>query len=300
MLLPSIIANPDKVLKTSLTPPATGSAFLELHSPAPSQSQTATLKITASVYGPRPLPSSAPFSPHGRVTAELKFAPFSTPHKRRGYVRDAVERDLSVQLQNALAKSIKTAAYPKSGIDVFVTVLDCEGGLEGSDDASVEIGLLNVLAGAITCCSTAIADAGIECFDLVSGGTAALVKVPELEGDSMRDMKDVESDTSVLVVDPSPTDGYTILSAAVVGYMAARDELTLVWSKGLISTSASYANEERKDDLDRLIDGAISTAVAVRLVQNAAVKERLLLGMAKAKATGKDKEADTGGDTIMT
>ncbi|KAL0638965.1 3'-5'-exoribonuclease [Maublancomyces gigas] len=273
-------------LKTSLTPPATGSAFLELPSPAP-YPNSSTLKITASVYGPRPLPSSAAFSPHARLTAELKFAPFSTPHKRRGYVRDAVERDLSVQLQNALVKSIKTGAYPKSGIDVFITVLDCEGGLDGDDDEGVEVGLMGVLAGAITCASAAVADAGIECVDLVSGGVAALVKRPQ-NSDAM----DTDGmNAPMLVLDPSPADGYQILSAAVVGYMAGREEVTLLWTKGSVGIL-----DGEEDELDLLMDGAIMTATAVRLVLNEAVKERMLLGLARSK--GKLKE-DGGGDVAM-
>ncbi|RPB12838.1 hypothetical protein P167DRAFT_553388 [Morchella conica CCBAS932] len=270
-------------LKTSLTPPATGSSFLELPSPAPAG--TPTLKLTASVYGPRPLPPSAPFSPHARLTAELKFAPFSTPHKRRGYVRDAVERDLSVQLQNALVKSIKTAAYPKSGIDIFITVLDCEGGLDGDDDDGVEVGLMNVLAGAITCASAAVADAGIECVDLVSGGVAALVRRAPAGGDAM----DVDLPAPVVVLDPSPADGGQVVSAAVVGYMAGRDEVTLLWTKGAMETA-----DQGGDELDLLMDGAITTATAVRLVLNEAVKERLLLGIARSRL-----KKEGGGDVLM-
>lgn len=194
-----------------------------------------------------------------------------------------------MQLQNALVKSIKTSAYPKSGIDVFITVLDCEGGLDGDDDGNVEVGLMGVLAGAITCASVAVADAGIECVDLVSGGVAALVKRPRGKGDEM----DVdESVAPMVVLDPSPEDGYTILSAAVVGYMAGRDEVTLLWTKGAVGIS----DGEGEDEFDLLINGAIMTATAVRLVLNEAVKERLLLGLARSK--GKLK-GDGGGDVVM-
>ncbi|KAL7267491.1 3'-5'-exoribonuclease [Rhizina undulata] len=297
-------------LKTSLTPPAKGSAFLELPSPSPTAIKPSTLKLTASVYGPRTLPPSSTFSPRARLTAELKFAPFSTPHKRRGYVRDAVERDLSVQLQNAIVKSIKTSLYPKSSIDVFVTVLDCEGGLEGETENGVEVGLMGVLAGAITCASAAIADAGIECVDLVSGGLAALVR-----SENSLDSMDVDSDSSAmgklkLVLDPSPADGYHTYSAAVVGYMAARDELTLIWSKGPIDTPVdrstltkpalqALGEKEEEDELDVLLDGAVTTATAVRLVLNEAVKERLLLGIAKMeKLKWRDNEVASDVDML--
>jgi len=273
-------------LKTSLTPPATGSAFLEL--PTPSSPSAPTLKLTASVYGPRPLPSSTAFSPNARLTAELKFSPFSTPGHRRGYIRDGMERDLSAQLTIALEKSVDVGKYPKSTIDVFVSVLDCEGGIGDvgdRKDGGVEVGLMGVVAGAISCASAAIADAGIECFDLVAGGVAGLIRerggvgheeegmdVGEGIGDVRHGQR--KSRGVALVLDPSPSDGYIILAAAAVGYMAARDELTLVWTKGSVGGEG-----DGTDEIERLIDGAITAATGVRLVINEAVKERLLLGL---------------------
>ncbi|RPA96838.1 hypothetical protein L873DRAFT_1810941 [Choiromyces venosus 120613-1] len=318
-------------LKTSLTPPATGSAFLEL--PTPQNSTTPTLKLTASVYGPRPLPPSTTFSPNARLTAELKFSPFSTPGRRRGYVRDGVERDLSAQLSIALAKSVDVGKYPKSGIDVFVSVLDCEGGLgdldsdagKGRDSGKgggVEVGLMSVLAGAISCASAAIADAGIECFDLVAGGVAGLVlekpkwrkgkkadagQEEEMDvaedGDSKPSGKKKSRRTLTLVLDPSPTDGYFIVAAAMVAYMAARDELTLIWTKGSIDPAGDGDGDDGVEEVERVIDGAITAATGVRLVINEAVKERLLLGLkemglVKGNAVVASGDADDG-DTVM-
>ncbi|KAI5805143.1 3' exoribonuclease family, domain 1-domain-containing protein [Geopyxis carbonaria] len=252
-------------LKTSLTPPATGSAFFELSAPS-------TLKLTASVYGPRPLPPSAAFSPNARITAELKFAPFSTSGARRGYVRDALERDLSAQLQTALAGSIKASVYPKSGIDVFVTVLDCEGDI---DVGAGGLGAMQALAGAVTCASAAVADAGIECVDLVSCGIAAR------RGNGV-------------VLDPSPLDAgdEDVGSAALVAYMAARDELTLVWTWG----------EAEVEAVEELVDAAVGVAGQIRSVLNGAVREKLEVTLERNKASekGKGKEAkEESGDTAM-
>lgn len=197
-----------------------------------------------------------------------------------------------MQLQNALVKSIQTGAYPKSGIDIFITVLDCEGGLDGDsdyDEGGVEVGLMGVLAGAITCASAAVADAGIECVDLVSGGVAALVKAPRRSG-AME--VDAGAQALMVVLDPSPGDGYRIMSAAVVGYMAGRDEVTLLWTKGAVGIA-----DGEEDELDILMNGAIMAATAVRMVLNEAVKERMLLALARSK--GKLK-GDGGGDVAMT
>lgn len=257
------------VLKTSLTPPASGSAFYELTPPS-------TLKLTTSVYGPRPLPPSAGFSPTARVTAELKFAPFSTRGERRGYVRDGLERELSLQLQIAISGMVRASAYPKSGIDVFVTVLDCEGRIEemiGVDAAEGEgerasLGAMQVLTGAITCASTAIADAGIECVDLVAAGMAALVEA--------KDGKDM------VVMDPSPLDGWQVRAAVLVGYMAARDEITLVWSRGEVGV----------EEFTGVMESAVEVATKVRGVVNDAVRERLV-ALLKARGKKEGKKAIT-------
>ncbi|KAF8425682.1 3' exoribonuclease family, domain 1-domain-containing protein [Tirmania nivea] len=284
-------------LKTSLTPPATGSSFLELPSP-PTHPNSSTLKLTCSVFGPRPLPHSASFSPRARLSCELKFAPFASPLKRRGYVRDHTERDLSMQLATALQRSILLEKYPKSGIDVFITVLDCEGeagavtgvsnfqaggskGGGGGGGGGVDVGLLGVLAGAITCASAAIADAGIECLDLVSGGVAALVRNGARGDDAMVQKNEEEL---VVVQDPSPEEHAPgdIFAACAVGYMAAREELTEIWMRGVVETSID-AEDNAEDDLDRMMGNAIMAATQTRRVLNEGVAERLLFAMNMAK-----------------
>lgn len=221
-----------------------------------------------------------------------------------------MERDLSAQLSIALEKSVDVGKYPKSAIDVFVSVLDCEGGLgDASDgkDGGVEVGLMGVVAGAISCASAAIADAGIECFDLVAGGVAGLIRErggvvkEDYAGEGMEVGEDIgdarhgekKNRGIALVLDPSPTDGYIILAAAAVGYMAARDELTLVWTKGSMGREG-----DGTDEVERLVDGAITAATSVRLVINEAVKERLLLGL-KEIGLIKGKAGGNDGDTIM-
>ena len=94
-------------LRTGVVPSASGSAYYEI----PPQGQdtkskllvpsSSSLKITCTVHGPRPLPRNAAFSSNLLLTTHVKFAPFAT-RQRRGYVRDASERDLGVHLETAL------------------------------------------------------------------------------------------------------------------------------------------------------------------------------------------------------
>ena len=63
------------------------------------------------------------------------------------------ERDLSGTVQAALQSAVQRHTFPKSNVDVYCLVLE-----SGGSDAAV----------AITAVSLALADAGIEMYDLVS------------------------------------------------------------------------------------------------------------------------------------
>ncbi|KAH7089010.1 exoribonuclease family protein [Paraphoma chrysanthemicola] len=248
-------------LQTSIVPSASGSAYLEIPSSSPPTTSTliaptSTLKITASVQGPKPLPRSAPFSPSLLLTTTVKFAPFAT-RQRRGYIRDTTERDLGVHLETALRGVIIGERWPKSGVEVVVTILEGDedgwwgdSGTEGNATGS-GWGLLNVLAGCITVASAAITDAGIDCVDVVTGGVAAITQ-----------NQDAQAQNSIArVLDPCPAEHKEIVSACAVAYLASRDEITEIWMKG-----------DCGQDPDALIEGAIHSAVGSLAV----VKEVLL------------------------
>ncbi|CAK3870307.1 Hypothetical predicted protein [Lecanosticta acicola] len=242
-------------LRTGVVPSASGSAYYEIQ-PQSSTSGDETflmpsasnLKVSCTVHGPRPLPRNAAFCPNLLLTTNVKFAPFAT-RQRRGYIRDATERDLSVHLETALRGVVIGERFPKSGCEVVITVLEgeehgwwgesqeCGGGNAGSG-----WGMMSVLAGCITVASAALADAGIDCVDLISGGVAALV------GDDV-------------VLDPSPPE-HNLRAACVIGYLQSRDEITEMWMKG-----------ESGSQTEALVDGAVRAAVLTRTVLAEAVKE---------------------------
>jgi exosome complex component MTR3 len=263
----SIALTSTTVLQTSIIPSASGSAYLEIPSTStPSTSTlvspTSTLKITASVQGPKPLPRSAPFSPSLLLTTTVKFAPFATRH-RRGYIRDSTERDLGVHLESALRGVIIGERWPKSGVEVVVTILEGdEDGWWGDSDTGASAsgsgwGLLNVLAGCITVASAAITDAGIDCVDVVTGGVAAITR--------NTDSKDLTR-----LLDPCPAEHKEIVAACAVAYLASRDEITEMWMKGDVGT-----------DPDALVEGATHAAVG-----SLAVVKEVLLEALQAKFQG--------------
>ncbi|KAJ5587083.1 uncharacterized protein N7459_002848 [Penicillium hispanicum] len=264
-------------LKTGLIPSASGSSYLEFE---PSASLAAArsnpkslippssaLKLACTVHGPKPLPRSAAFSPNLVLTTHVKYAPFAA-RKRKGHVRDTSERDLGVHLETALRGAIIAERWPKSGLDITITILEAEddrwwGDAPDSHDASW--GMMNVLAGCITAASAAIADAHIDCLDLVAGGVAALVS---------DDSNEFSAD-SKLMLDTDPTEHRSIMSACVVAYMPARDEITEVWLKG-DSSRASLAEGDERTGHEALLDGAVDAARGAHTVLAEAVRESLM------------------------
>jgi exosome complex component MTR3 len=159
------------------------------------------------------------------LSTHVKYAPFATKH-RRGYLRDSSERDLGMHLETALRGALIADRWPKSGVDVVVTIIEGEDSRQSAvESGSEEWDVMNVLSGCITVAAAALADAGIDCVDIVSGGVAALV-----DGS--------ESDNPNIVTDPVSTE-HEILAACCVAYLPSRDEITNLWLKGEVATTDS-------------------------------------------------------------
>jgi exosome complex component MTR3 len=250
-----------------VAPSASGSAYLELeaskstntNTPGLASLSTSGLKLTCTVHGPRPLPKSAPFSPHIILSTHVKYAPFAT-RKRRGYLRDSSERDLGVHLETALRGVIIGDRWPKSGVEVIITILEGEEDQWWGDDrgrgqvTAGEWGMMSVLSGCITVASAAIADAGIDCVDVVSGGVAAVVRG--------------QGKQTALVLDPVPSEHQEILAAAIVAYLPVRDEITDLWVKGDIGNHSVQSSS-----YEELADNAVQAALGSHRVLVAALKE---------------------------
>ncbi|GFN97500.1 exosome complex component mtr3-like, partial [Plakobranchus ocellatus] len=107
-------------------------------------------------YGPREVLRREDFSLKGQLTCDFKFTTFSC-RQRRQYQQDSQEKDLSVLVLEALEPAVCLHKYPKSQINIFITVLQHDG---------------SALSAAITCASVALASAGIEMYDLVVASSA--------------------------------------------------------------------------------------------------------------------------------
>lgn len=122
-----------------------------------------------------------------------------------------------------------------------------------------------MLAGCITVASAAITDAGIDCVDVVTGGVAAITKVPGSK-----------AETNLLrVLDPCLADHKEVIAACAVAYLASRDEITEIWLKGDVGA-----------DSDALIEGATHAAVG-----SLAVVKEVLFENLQAKFQGHTNES---------
>jgi exosome complex component MTR3 len=168
---------------------------------------------------------------------------------------------LGVHLETALRGVVIGERWPKSGCEVVVTVLEGEEDSFWGDDGSSNgggggWGMMNVLAGCVTVAGAALVDAGIDCVDLISGGVAAVV--------SSDDEKKDGQNSSLIVLDPSPSEHRKIRAACVVAYLQSRDEITEMWMKGDVGGHV---------EVEALVDQAVKAATLTRTVLVEAVRE---------------------------
>jgi len=137
---------------------ADGSAYIEM----------GNNKVLAAVYGPRELHPRHLQQPDTAVLrCKYNMAPFSVDDRKRpGPDRRSVE--ISKVIREAFEPVVFTKLYPRSGIDVFMEVLQADAGTRTA---------------AINAAAVALADAGIPMRDLVSA-----VSVGKVEGTIVLDL----------------------------------------------------------------------------------------------------------------
>jgi exosome complex component RRP41 len=137
-------------LEIGVIPNADGSAYIE----------HGKNKILVGVYGPREMHPKHLSQPDRMVLrCRYHMAPFSV-QERKSPAPSRREVELSKVIREALEPSVFVDLYPRSGIDVFVEVLQADGGTR---------------CASITAASLAIADAGIPLRDLVVACAAGKV-----------------------------------------------------------------------------------------------------------------------------
>jgi exosome complex component RRP41 len=128
--------------------------------------------VMAAVYGPREaLPRHMTQPDRAILRIRYHMAPFSTT-ERKSPAPSRREIELSKVIREALEASVFTEYFPRTTIDVFIEVLQADGGTRTAG---------------VTAASLALADAGIPMRDLVAG-----VAVGKVDGVIVLDINEIE------------------------------------------------------------------------------------------------------------
>ena len=134
-------------------------------------------RILAAVFGPREMhPKHLALQDRMVLRCRYHMAPFSV-QERKSPAPSRREIELSKVIREAIESSIFIDNYPRTGIDIFIEVLQAYGGTR---------------CASITAASLAVADAGIPMRDLVSSCAAG-----KIEDTVVLDLMDTEDKMGV-------------------------------------------------------------------------------------------------------
>jgi exosome complex component RRP41 len=158
-------------------------------------------KILAAVFGPREMhPKHLSQADRMVIRCRYHMAPFSV-QERKSPAPSRREVELSKVIRESLEPSVFNDLYPRTGIDVFIEVLQADGGTR---------------CASITAASLAIADAGIPMRDLVVACAAGKV-----DDQVVLDLMDEEDKLGVADVP--------------VAYMPSLNAITLLQMDGILA-----------------------------------------------------------------
>ncbi len=129
-------------------------------------------KVLAAVYGPREvLPKHIAMTDRAVIRCRYRMLSFSA-EERKSPAPSRREIELSKVIREALEPAVMTELYPRTTIDIFIEVLNADGGTRTAG---------------VTAAALALADAGIPMRDLVAG-----VAVGKVDGVLVLDINEIE------------------------------------------------------------------------------------------------------------
>ena len=146
--------------RAGLLSQAEGSAYVEL---------SGGTKVLCAAWGPREAAEPGGAVAAGRLLCDFRRAPFCARGARPrpgGAAEREAEREAAAALREALEPAVRLSRYPRARLAVSALLLQ-DGG--------------SALAAAISAASLALADAGLEMYDLAVG--CALCRPPRGDGD---------------------------------------------------------------------------------------------------------------------
>jgi exosome complex component RRP41 len=185
--------------------------------------------IIAGVYGPRELhPRHLTLNDRAYLRVEYRMATFSVPDRKRP-APSRREKEISMVIANALRPALFLEEFPKAVVDVFIQVIQADGGTR---------------CAAINAASLALADAGIPMRSLIPA-----VAVGKADGKLVVDLGDEEDkygqgDVPMAII-PN-TEEITLLQQ---DGSFNREELLEAFQMGI--NSCKYLHELQKEALRR-------------------------------------------------
>ena len=178
-------------IETGVIPNADGSAYIEM----------GRNKIIAGVYGPREMHPKRLSKPNkGVLRIRYHMAPFSVD-PRRSPAPSRRDKEISEVMINAIEPALFLERYPRSVIDVFVEIIQADGGTR---------------CAAVNAAAVALVDAGIPMKDLVAACAAG-----KMDGKVLLDLGDHEDKKGEADVP--------------IAYMPKLDEITLLQMDGIMT-----------------------------------------------------------------
>jgi exosome complex component RRP41 len=179
-------------IETGIIPNADGSAYIEM----------GNNKIIAGVYGPREMHPKRLSKPHmGVLRVRYHMAPFSVS-PRRSPAPSRRDTEIGMIMVDSLSPALFLERYPRSVIDVYVEIIQADGGTR---------------CAAVNAAAVALVDAGIPMKDLVAACAAG-----KMNGEIVLDLGDTED-----------KEGEADVPLA---YMPKLDTVTLLQMDGILTT----------------------------------------------------------------
>ncbi len=178
-------------IETGVIPNADGSAYIEM----------GRNKIIAGVYGPREMHPKRLSKPNrGVLRVRYHMAPFSVD-PRRSPAPSRRDKEIGQVMVDAIEPALFLERYPRSVIDVFVEIIQADGGTR---------------CAAVNAAAVALVDAGIPMKDLVAACAAG-----KMNGKVLLDLGDHEDKEGEADVP--------------IAYMPKLDEITLLQMDGIMT-----------------------------------------------------------------
>ena len=142
-------------LRGGITSQSPGSATCEL----------GKTKVVCSIHGPRPRRQlgRAEFSGKGAIDVEATYAPFSHKDSQSREELEQSARQLAMFLENCLQSSVQLSKFPKSVLDVYVSVLEDDGSSFACAALAASYALAKTgveMTDLVTCCTMYLTDSG--------------------------------------------------------------------------------------------------------------------------------------------